>query len=509
MYSQDLIYGKDKTKNVVGLEPEDGKVTLFLELPDGSISTEVREFKNYILFADQLSEKFQRLSGNQPYKWLYEATSREKYLEVVSASYKKRHDFYIIRDPKEAYMCRHGATFFKGMKVSDVSVLSFDIETNGLALNSESRVLLISNTYRSRGTVTRKLFCEDEYASQVDMFVAWSKWVREMNPSIVLGHNIFGFDLPYMNHCGGTASMRLGRDGSPIKFADRGSQFRKDGSQSYDYTNALIYGREVIDTMFLAMKFDIGRNYESYKLKSIIAHENLEREGREHYDASKIRENWADPVEREKIKRYAIDDADDALKLFDLMIPSFFYLTQSIPRSLQAIINSATGSWINSFMVRSYLQQGHSIARASQMPEKTEGGISFAVPMVYKNLFKVDLKSAYPSQILRFRLYDADKDPEANFYKMVCYFAEERFELKRKFKETKESYYRDRDSSAKVFLNSAYGVTITRGLNYNSPPIGAKITEETRNMIDLALLYASGKNRDFWVDKFKTAKGKR
>jgi DNA polymerase elongation subunit (family B) len=90
---------------------------------------------------------------------------------------------------------------------------------------------------------------------------------------------------------------------------------------------------------------------------------------------------------------------------------------------------------------------------------------------------------------------------------MVEHFANERFELKRLYKETLDSYYKDRDATAKVFLNSAYGITITNGLNYNSPAIGSKITAETRDVIDLALNWASGQGKDFWMKKFKDAIG--
>lgn len=505
-----LIYGKNPLSRIVCIEPKDDTATIFRELEDGSIVNETVPNSHYILFTEQHSPKFKRLAGNQPYKWLYEAPTRSKYQEILSASYKKRWDMHVVRDPKEALMIKDGYTYFKGMKVEDVSVLSFDIETTGLTHDKNSAVLLISNTFRKQGKIERKLFSLDECKNQGDMLRAWTNWVRLVNPSIILGHNILSYDLPYLAHVArlNGVELELGRNDSPIKFAEKTSQFRKDGSQSYDYRNAHIYGREIVDSYFLAMKYDIARNYENYGLKQIIKQEGLERKGRAFVDAGQIKNDWHDLEKRKQIKAYAIDDADDSLKIYDLMIPSYFYLTQAVPRSFQQIINSATGSQINSFLVRGYLQYGHSIAMASKLADHTEGGISFAVPGVYKNLYKLDLKSAYPSQILRFKLYDKKKDPQALYLKMVEFFAEERFELKRLYKETQDKYYKDRDSSAKVFLNSAYGVTITSGLNYNAPELGAKITEETRNVIDFALKHVSGKDKNYWMEKFKAAVGK-
>lgn len=511
---ENLIFGKDKTQRIVGCEPGNyDSCELFIQDENNEVVSKKVPMTHWILFSENHSPKMKALEGNQHYKYLIEYDNYNKYEEILKTSRLKKYDTYTARDKKEAFMMKNGVTYYKGLKVKDVSVLSFDLEhTYGIGdkLNKDGKLLLISNTFRdSKGNIKKQLFAYDEYANEAQMLLAWVDFVSQCDPSIVIGHNIFGHDFKILRHSARKHGivLRLGRDNSELNFDYRKSLFRKDGSQSYEYLNAKAYGREIVDTFFLAIKYDVARNYPNYKLKDIIKHEELEKKDRTHYDAANIAEDYLDPVKWLQIKEYAKDDADDSLSLFDLMIPSYFYLCQSIPRSLQHVINSATGGWINSFLVRSYMQEGHSIAKATELPEHTEGGISFAVPGVYKNMYKVDLKSAYPSQVLRFKLYDREKDPKANFLKMVEYFYNERFELKKLFKETKDKYYDNRDSSAKVFLNSAYGVTITNKLNYNGPAIGAKITEETRAMIDMALLWASGKPREYWVKEFERKTG--
>jgi DNA polymerase I len=491
----ELIYGKNNIERIVSIEDcGDGTAELFIETETAVDTVKVPNLY-YILFTDQHSPKFKRLNGDQPYRWLYETDSREKYSEVLSASYKKRYDMHVVRDPKEAIMLREGYTYFKGMKVQDVSVLSFDIETTGLTHDENSKVLLISNTYRKNGKVTRKLFSLDEYKSQWDMLTAWCQWVVEVNPSIVLGHNIFSFDLPYIKYVASRCNcdLLLGRDGSAIRFAERTSLFRKDGSQAYDYTNAWIYGREIVDTYFLAIKSDIARNYESYGLKQIIKQEGLERPGREHYDASQIAKNWHLPEERKKIKAYAIDDADDALKLYDLFIPSLFYYTQSIPRSFQQIINSATGSQINSLMVRAYLQKGHSIAKGSEAVE-FEGAISFGVPGVHKNVLRFDVASLYPSVMLQYKVYPKNKDPHSLFLKILEYFTTERLKNKKLAKETGDRYYKDLEQSQKIVINSGYGFMGAPKLNYNYPEGASEVTRHGRRILKQAIKFITGKD---------------
>ncbi len=503
----DLIFGKDRTENIVSINVDDNILYLHKEI-NGKIETEIRENK-YWLLAPKNYEGFSRLRGNGYYKYIHEVDTRSEFDAARQKGYKL--DFFSIYSGEEGALVREGITYFKGMKVEDVSVLAFDIETTGLNRDQTSRVLIISNTFKKNGKTIKKMFSVDDYENNdANMIEDWSSWVRKMNPSIMCGHNIFSYDLPYINHCYSRTkfeNVSLGRDESGIKFNEYTSEFRKDGSQTYSYQNCFIAGREIVDTMFLSIKYDAAeRNFTSYGLKSIIAQLGLEKKDRQHYDASKIAENWNKASERVKIKAYAMDDSDDAMALYERMIPPFFYYTQSIPKTLQQIINSATGAQINSFMIRSYLQHDQSIPRASQL-DYVQGGISFAVPGIYKNMLKVDLKSAYPSQVLRFKLHDKVKDPNSNFYKMVKYFTEERFKLKDLYKQTKDDYYKNREQTAKIFINSAYGLCNTQGLNFNSPKLAEKITHETRKIIDTALEWASGYKSDYWFQIFKEKTG--
>jgi len=493
-----LVFGRDPTPGIVNVTLKDDKVFLYKET--GEI--EVFDYSPWVLSPNKVKSTSERLRGDQYWKYITPTTC-EKFHNLQK---KFQRDLWLPRNIEECALLDLGMTYYKDMKVEDVSILSFDIETSGLKMDHTSEVYLISNTFRRGGTTTKKLFSIDDYSNQQEMIIDWTDWVRKTDPSIITGHNILSYDLPYLANI---SQLKLGRDGSEIEFSENVSKFRKDSSQRYDYNNARIAGREIIDTFFLSIKYDIAREFPSYGLKPIIRHLGLEKKDRTFIDAGKIRHYRKDPIMWAKVKAYAEDDSEDALKLFDLMVPAYFYLAQTVPMTLQQIINTATGSQINSFLVRSYLQDGYSIAQADRITQHLEGGISFGVPGLYKNMLKIDLKSAYPSQVLRFKLYDKHKDPNAHFYEMVKYFTLERFELKKQYKETKLQYFKDRESTAKVFINSAYGICSTNYLNYNSPPLAAKITFETREMIDMSLKWASGKDKHYWIKLFKEKTGQK
>lgn len=498
-----FIFGKDPTENIVNITLKDDHVNIYTEELDGTVKLERLPYSPWVLSHKAVNPRSELLVGNQYYKYMT-TTSCEKF-NKLKETYE--HNCWLTRSIEECFMLCEGSTYYKNMKVEDVSVLSFDIETSGLVLKDDSTVFIISNTFRFKDDTFKRLFSLDEYPDQKSMIEDWCKWVRKVNPSIMCGHNILSFDLPYMQHCN-REELSLGRDRSPMVIADKTSKFRKDGSQAYDFHNIQITGREIVDTFFLSMKYDIAREFPSYGLKPIVKHLNLEKEGRTFIDATKIPTYYKERGEMwDKAKMYAEEDSDDSLKLFDLMIPASFYLAQSLAMTLQQIINTATGSQVNNFLVRSYIQDGHSIPKADKINEYLTGGISFGIPGLYKNMVKVDLKSAYPSQILRFKIYDKEKDPKGYFYDMVKYFTYERFDLKDKFKETKNQYYHDREQTAKVFVNSAYGALSTNYLNFNSPALASKITYETREVINLALKWASGKDKDFWIEEFKEKTG--
>lgn len=502
MSNDKLIFGKNNTSTIVSIEVHDGYVTVFTE-----DNKQVRSFnvphKYWILADKNYGGKFNRLQGDNHYQYICEMDTREKWLNARSFKYKAGYDLYSIFDPKESFMVKNGYTYFKGMKAEDVSVLSFDIETNGFEKNSDSIIYTIANAYRKNGQVERKLFSIDDYNDNMaEMLMAWQKYVLEKDPSVILGHNIYGFDLPFIKHCMDLCEVpfAIGRNGNEVTFNEKPSNFRKDGSQSYEFHNCHIYGRELIDTFFLSIKYDIGRKFDSYGLKPIIKQLGLEKENRVFIDASKISELWEIPEERQRIKDYNLDDVDDSLKLYDKFIPAFFYMTQNVPKSFQQMLISASGSQLNSMFVRGYLQDNKSIAKASES-QTYQGGISIGIPGIYKNCEKLDLVSAYPSTILAYRLYDEKKDPDMLLLKFTEFFFEARVKYKKLGKT--DSYYKALDDLYKILLNSLYGFLGASGLNYNCPEIAAIITEKCRHYLETAINWATGKDFEYWNNIFK------
>jgi len=489
-----LLYGKSELERVVSIEDGNDYSEVFIEDTEGNVKSEFIKQEYWVLTKEPISTQSQKLEGNLHYKFLNLYDTKDELQHKISKFRKINIDFYKPGNNKECALLRNGITYFKGMKHTEPSILSFDIETTSLDRSDNSFIIMISNTFRRNGVVERKLFCYDEYDNQGDMILAWCDWVQEKNPSILCGHNIYMYDLPYIQYIAENngVSLNLGRDGSAMTFDSYMSKFRKEQNMFFEYQKARIYGREVVDTMFLAYKYDIGRKYNSYGLKNIVKQENLEVKDRVFYDAATIRYTFRKPEELEKIKQYAIFDADDSLSLYDLMCPSFFYMANYIPKPYQEILCSASGSQINALMVRSYLQDGHSIPKASPKGE-FEGAISYGNPGIFKNCIKWDVASLYPSIMITYEVYDKVKDPKKYILSLLEVLTKERLKNKKIAKETGDPYFDALQNSAKVLINSFYGFLGAEGLNFNCPAGAAYVTKTGREILNHAIVWATNK----------------
>lgn len=502
-YTNRLIFGKNTMENIVSVETEEDKLIIFQQINHQIVETNIDNFFWFIT-NKKLSSKQQLLKGTQYFHWL---ALFDNFNEKETAKKKVQHnghDIYSIYDHKEASLVFHGITYFKNLQPQQITSLSFDIETDGLIQHNQSTIYIIANTLRdSYGIREQKIFSLDNYQHVGDMILDWCAWVRLKDPSFLIGHNIFSFDLPYLNHVAKlwNIDLNLGRNKSRVKFNPFTSHFRKDGSQSYEYTKCYIFGREIVDTFFLSIKYDISRSFESYALKSIIRDLKLEKTDRTFVDTKNItsyfQNRYTNPHEWQLVKKYAIEDSDDSLKLFDLMSPALFYFNQSVSKSFQEMICSATGSQVNNIMVRSYLQDLHSISKADQI-EHFAGAISFGIPGIYYNCFKQDVSSLYPSIIRYYQIVNENKDPNKYFLMMVEYFTNERIKNKKLGKETGIQYYKDLDSSNKIAINSMYGFLGASGLNYNYPEGASKITTYGREILEKAIEFATGKTANHW-----------
>ena len=208
---------------------------------------------------------------------------------------RARRPVVCARDPVEQYLMLSGTTFFMGLQFGDLRRLQLDIETYispgfefPTAAREGDRIIAIA---LSDSDGFERVLRGDEMDERA-MLEELVQIVRERDPDVIEGHNLFRFDLEYLEERARRhrVKLALGRDGSGLRgrpsrlqIAERSIAFRR-----YD-----IYGRSIIDTWILAQHYDIAsRELESFGLKDLAIHFGLARADRVYLDAGRVSEHF-------------------------------------------------------------------------------------------------------------------------------------------------------------------------------------------------------------------------
>jgi len=222
--------------------------------------------------------------------------------------------------------------------------------------------------------------------------------ITERDPDVIEGHNIFSFDLPYIQaRCSQhNVPFAIGRDGliprsypASIRFAER----------SIDYPFFDIPGRNVIDTLFLVQSYDISkRSIQSYGLKSVARHFGFAAKDRTYIEYSEISGLWkSDP---DRLLRYALDDVRETRELSSLLSGSSFYLAQMLPFTYAMTARTGQAAKIEALLTREYLRNKHSIPKPSFGKQQYGGYTAVFLKGVLGPIVYADVESLYPSIML-------------------------------------------------------------------------------------------------------------
>src|SRR6266852_7074969 len=103
-------------------------------------------------------------------------------------------DTYYRVGPVEQYLMLTGRVYFRGLAYDDLHRLQFDLETT--SLNPERGRIFLVSIQDNRGFST---ILEAPSPDQEARLIAeLCKVIRERDPDIIENHNLFGFDLPFL-----------------------------------------------------------------------------------------------------------------------------------------------------------------------------------------------------------------------------------------------------------------------------------------------------------------------
>ena len=504
-YGNRLLFGDPADPGVVAVEvASKTEIDVYRRL-SGMLTRERRPIRLFALVEDiALLEDFspahetRALEGDFRYRVLVTFGSLDaleaarRHLRNVTGKAPNALDapYLVLTDPVEQHLMLSGTTFFIGMDFSELRRLQLDIETYispgfefPSAAREGDRVIAISLT---DSTGFERLLRGTEMDERT-MLEEMVRIVRDRDPDVVEGHNLFRFDLEYLETRARRhkLKLKLGRDGGELRARPSRMQIAE---RSIAYRRYDIPGRSIIDTWILAQHYDISsRELESLGLKQLAQHFGLARKGRVYIDASKISHYFEH--EPEKLYEYALDDARETRALAETLSPSYFVQAQIFPYSYQSAALRGNATKIDALMMRAYLAAGHSIPEPSP-PTPVAGGYTEVCRCgVAHGVLHCDVTSLYPSLMLQYRHAPA-ADRLGVFLKMLGDLRSFRVQAKALTRELKGAERRNADAlqqTFKILINSFYGYLGFSLGHFNDFGAANALTKRGRDLIQRAV----------------------
>ena len=479
MNVQEILFGWDPMDRIVAVEPQQDTAVVYRRTEFG-VTSETRPFTPWLLapeMHDLRDVEWDRLEGESGYVWLARFPDWQAF---TSARYQLRDEHashLAYPSAVKQYLISSGQTLFKDLSFEQTHRLQLDIETLGYSPDPEENAVFMIALSDNRGLERALIGDESEILCElVDL-------VQKLDPDTIEGHNIFGFDLPYLAK---RAEMRgiplkLGRDGSPVSFgSERNAAI---GGYSRPFLPAFIYGRHVADTMFGVQRFDVGRGaLASYGLKEAAADLGLSAQERIIIPKDEIAATWRQDPERVKV--YAMQDVFETRALAELVFPSDFYVTQMVPDSFQNVLTSGSGEKINAILLREYVRRKYAIPR-SQTPKPVVGGYTeIKAAGVIRGVVKCDVESLYPSVMLSNGIKPTS-DRLGIFLPMLKDLTQRRLDAKARAKKatgTEQAYWDGVQNSFKILINSFYGY-LGAPLQFNDYDAAEQVTTTGQGIV--------------------------
>ena len=498
----EVLFGADPQKGIVAVEPMGQRgMRLFIRKGE-AVDTKDEVFTPFMLIEDESSMKgfkrpyrVEKLSSRNAYKFLALFESWEDCQKARTFLQKKTGEsasspqapYLFLSDPVHQFLLFTGKTHFKGLGFKDLHRMAVDIETAcapGYEFSNPERAedRIISIALVSSHGHSEVLF--GHAMEEKEMLVTLGEKIRDLDPDVIEGHNLFNFDLDYIRARAQMhgVSLSWGRDGSVPQI--RRSRFNV-AERIIDYNRMEIFGRHVVDTMFLLQYYDVSaRELESYGLKSAARHFGLAEEDRTYIEGKDVQ--WYYDHEPETLKKYNLEDAKETLALSELLAYSFFLQARIFPFSYQNIFVRGNATKINALFLREYLRKRTSVPKPKGGREFEGGYTDVFVHGLVQNVVHCDVASLYPSLMLAYGLQPSG-DSLNVCLPLLRDLRKFRLDAKHLAQEAEtrhdQDYYQALQQTFKVLINSFYGYLGTELHHFADPEVAAEVTRHGREII--------------------------
>jgi DNA polymerase I len=499
-YDNRLLFGRAEISGQVGFEAAEDTVRVYSRDAAGRPGDE--PFRPFLFLTDpDLLKGFKGeaavipLDGEGAYRWLAEFPSwtqcskAREHCQQLSGRAAGAPDapYRFLSDPVQQFLLRTGRTSFLGMAFQDLRRMAVDIEVTTAAgfefpnaARESDRIIAIAIA-DSRGFTTVLSGAE---MGEAELLRECGRIIGERDPDVLEGHNIFRFDLEYMEARARRLKvpLRWGRDGSAL--GGRPSRMQV-AERTIAYRRYHVAGRHIVDTWILAQLYDVGaRDLDSYGLKDVARHFGIAAPQRTYLPPENIPRIFREDPAR--LMAYARDDVTETLALSGILSPPYFIQAQTLPLPYESVVLRGNATKIDALLMREYLHQGRAIPAPSPAKAVAGGYTAVLLTGVARDVLHVDITSLYPSLMLAQKIAPA-RDGLGVFLRLLGDLREYRVTAKRLAREAPDSAERmlaaALQQTFKILINSFYGYLAFSQGHWNDFDAANRVTSEGRALV--------------------------
>jgi DNA polymerase I len=497
-----LLFGADPMPRIVAIElGETGTVKVYRREEDGSTVADVEPFHPFVWCDSDVVDlgiETERLEGDLKYGWLITVDSWKELIALRNGLKKASRDFFALNDPVQHYLTATGRTLFKELPFEELKRMQLEVLSledavagtgdPGAGVSDPGYNNHIMSIALSDNTGWEELIIVDPTSVEESEHAALKRLtalIKERDPDVIEGHNLFRFDLPYLVSRVKKAKTKLdwGRSGGFLRSRPSRLQIAE---KTIDYPKFTIDGRHFVDTFLLAQFYDVGmRSLAGFERTDVARHFALcDSEEISALTGKELQRAYMDNDER--FRRRALCGVRETRALSDLLSPSYFIQAQIFPYNYQDVIVRGNATRINALFLREYFRQRHSIPEMP-MARAFEGGYTDVFfTGVAHSVWHCDIASLYPSIMLQFDCFPATDRLEI-FRHLLTDLRTFRLEAKANMRAEKDAakqhHLQALQNTFKILLNSFYGYLGFAQGHFADFDAAARVTQIGRDLL--------------------------
>src|SRR5216117_299792 len=486
-----LLFGADSTPRIVAIElGETGTVKVYRREADGSTVADVEAFHPFV-WADSdvvdLGIEAEKLKGDLKFGWLITVDSWKELIALRNGLKNAGRDFFAFTDPVQHYLTATGRTLFKELPFEQLKRMQLEVLSVagvGDPGNNDHimAVALSDNTGWEEWISIDPSNVEESERNALNRLTAL---IKERDPAVIEGHNLFRFDLPFLVARAKKTKTKLdwGRSGGFLRSRPSRLQIAE---KTIDYPKFTIDGRHFVDTFLLAQFYDVGmRSLAGFERTDVARHFDLcDSEAISALTGKELQRAYLN--DSETFRRRALCGVRETRALSDLLSPSYFIQAQIFPYNYQDVIVRGNATRINALFLREYFRQRHSIPELPMVRAFEGGYTDIFFTGVARNVWHCDIASLYPSVMLEFDCFPAT-DQLQIFRHLLTDLRTFRLEAKAKMRAekdpAKQHHLQALKNTFKILLNSFYGYLGFAKGHFADFDAAARVTQIGRDLL--------------------------